>query len=453
MIEAIRNIDFLLSFIYLTVFIVIISALSKKIKNKEIRAYFFWGGVLKLISSQLYCFLYVYYYTFGDTIRFFRLGQMYKGLLTEIENLSFIEWLYMSNSSFKDYISYQIDYSYGFADSSFVINKISALFSFFTFNSFLVNTALFSLLSFAGIWSMYKVFIRLYPALYKEFAFAIVFFPSVLFWGSGLMKDTLSIGSIGFMTMCFCKVFILKEKLPVYKTFLYVILFSICSYLVLMVKTYQLLAYLSGAFVWLFYNYRDRIKNNFIRVTITPFLLASVAVVVILGLQVFSEQLNEYALENVVDTALALSYNLSKIDAGSAYDLGPMDPSLAGLLSKFPASVNVTLFRPYLFEVNNVVMLIAAFESLAVTLITGIIIYRVGLFTFIKSSFGNGILLFCFVFSFIFSFAVGISSSNFGSLVRYKIPLLPFYMSGLFILYYQVKNQPFFADLRKKKIN
>jgi hypothetical protein len=38
------------------------------------------------------------------------------------------------------------------------------------------------------------------------------------------------------------------------------------------------------------------------------------------------------------------------------------------------------------------------------------------------------------VFAIIFSFAVGITTHNFGTLVRYKIPMYPFFVSGLFIL-------------------
>jgi hypothetical protein len=34
----------------------------------------------------------------------------------------------------------------------------------------------------------------------------------------------------------------------------------------------------------------------------------------------------------------------------------------------------------------------------------------------------------------IFAFSVGFTSYNFGSLVRYKIPLMPFYYIALFIL-------------------
>jgi hypothetical protein len=49
-------------------------------------------------------------------------------------------------------------------------------------------------------------------------------------------------------------------------------------------------------------------------------------------------------------------------------------------------------------------------------------------------------LLFAFIFSLIFSFSVGISTANFGALVRYKIPALPFFVSALLILYSKYKE-------------
>ena len=57
-------------------------------------------------------------------------------------------------------------------------------------------------------------------------------------------------------------------------------------------------------------------------------------------------------------------------------------------------------------------------------------------------------LQFCLIFTLIFAFAVGISTSNFGSLVRYKIPCMPFYTAFLIILFYPPKQE---LVLRKER--
>jgi hypothetical protein len=44
-------------------------------------------------------------------------------------------------------------------------------------------------------------------------------------------------------------------------------------------------------------------------------------------------------------------------------------------------------------------------------------------------------ILMCFIFAMVFAVGVGASTANFGSLSRYKIPCMPFYMIMLLLLY------------------
>ena len=53
---------------------------------------------------------------------------------------------------------------------------------------------------------------------------------------------------------------------------------------------------------------------------------------------------------------------------------------------------------------------------------------------FTKLILTNPEVQFCLIFSLLFAFSVGFTSYNFGSLVRYKIPFMPFYYIALFIL-------------------
>jgi hypothetical protein len=60
-------------------------------------------------------------------------------------------------------------------------------------------------------------------------------------------------------------------------------------------------------------------------------------------------------------------------------------------------------------------------------------VIKVGRVKFFRS-FQDPTILFCLVFSLIFAFAVGVSTYNFGTLMRYKIPLMPFYCVGLVLI-------------------
>ena len=76
----------------------------------------------------------------------------------------------------------------------------------------------------------------------------------------------------------------------------------------------------------------------------------------------------------------------------------------------------------------------AAIEGVVSLFFTIRLLYKCGFIRFTKLIFSNPEVQFCMIFSVAFAFAVGFTSFNFGSLVRYKIPLMPFYFIALFIL-------------------
>ena len=147
-----------------------------------------------------------------------------------------------------------------------------------------------------------------------------------------------------------------------------------------------------------------------------------------------------YSVDKLSETAEITARYLTYVgesQGGSVYTLGDdFDFTLLGMLRKFPLAVNVTLFRPYLWEAYNPVMLLSALESFATLVLTVYILFQVGIGRLFRYLTARPIILFCLLFAVAFSFSVGISTYNFGSLVRYKIPMFPFYLSGLFILQY-----------------
>ncbi len=59
----------------------------------------------------------------------------------------------------------------------------------------------------------------------------------------------------------------------------------------------------------------------------------------------------------------------------------------------------------------------------------------------------NPNVLFCWVFSLTFAFAVGVSTFNFGTLARYKIPMLPFLLTALLLVLSDSKSDKKVAEL------
>ena len=70
-------------------------------------------------------------------------------------------------------------------------------------------------------------------------------------------------------------------------------------------------------------------------------------------------------------------------------------------------------------------MLLASLEGLVLMVFTIIIMFRI--IWFKVNILNSPAAWFSLVFSLTFAFAVGISTYNFGTLFRYKVPLMPFF--------------------------
>jgi hypothetical protein len=194
--------------------------------------------------------------------------------------------------------------------------------------------------------------------------------------------------------------------------------------------------------MWIFFNYSQRIKNRAQKLLVKFLFIVIVISGSLFFMQRFTRQLGRYSLEKVTQTSLNTRgwIYYSSSSEGSAYSLGEIDPTLQGTLAKFPLAVNVTLFRPYLWESKKIIMALSALEAILFLFITLKILLTVGPVKIWRTINNDATIQFCLIFSLIFAFAVGISTYNFGSLSRYKIPCLPFYVLAMMLIYY--KNKP-----------
>ena len=131
---------------------------------------------------------------------------------------------------------------------------------------------------------------------------------------------------------------------------------------------------------------------------------------------------------------------------GSHYSLGDEDFSIFGIIRKTPLAINVALFRPYLWEAHSPVMLLSAIESLIFLFMTIRLVLKTGPIRLYALAISNPVITFTLVFSLIFAFGVGFTSYNFGALVRYKIPCMPFYLITLQLFRYHAEGNKAITD-------
>jgi hypothetical protein len=268
-------------------------------------------------------------------------------------------------------------------------------------------------------------------------AYSFLFIPSVFFWGSGLLKDTIALGFLGLIVSSLHAAFI--ERKSIYINILYLV---VSIYIIGIVKSYILMALLPALSMWIFLIYRKNIKSDIIKTLSTPIFIVLILVSVVFVLQGLGNIFTKFSVDNAQKKAEDMqrwhTYVVEVMNEGegSSYNLGEIDFSPVGLMRTAPAAINVALFRPWLWEVKNPVMLLEAMESLFILVFS---IYT--LFIFIRNIpiglsviSDNPSIMFMIVFAIIFAFSVGFTSYNFGSLSRYRIPLLPFYVGAILIL-------------------
>ena len=121
--------------------------------------------------------------------------------------------------------------------------------------------------------------------------------------------------------------------------------------------------------------------------------------------------------------------------AESSFSLGiEYDGSFSSFLKMTPAAIVATFFRPFLWESKKISTMLSSVESLALMLLTLYVFLRAGPLKFLKTIFTNPMVFFCFFYSIVFAIFVGATTLNFGTLVRYKIPCMPFYIIAIFLI-------------------
>jgi hypothetical protein len=437
--------DYVTMSVYLMIIFLWAHYVQKKNQNSNPAYRFYsWGLFAKIFGAIVLGLVYTMYYKEGgDTTGYFRSSLAMVNLLFK-DPAAYFRLLagdlsYEAVSVFDattGYPGYRRDYS------AFAIIRITSLFTLAGFKNYFTTSILFAWFFYTGYWKMYLLFTRQYPQYSKALAFAILFFPSVVFWGSGILKDTVTLSLTGWFLYAFHTAFVLRQKIVVN-----VFISIISLYLILTIKAYIIVALLPGVFIWLGWSYIRRWENIVLRIFAAPFITLIFIILAMGLLSSLSGMLGEYgSMDSILQKAIITYEDHTRYTqyGEGFYDLGAFDGTLANFFSKAPQAIVAGLFRPFLWEVRNPLMLMAAIENTAFFLIMMVIVWRTGPVKTLNIAFNEPLVIFSLSFALVFAFAVGVATANFGALMRLKTPLIPFLTGALIILYYRFKeiNQP-----------
>lgn len=425
--------DFLLFPVYVALFYFLFSLQRKRLKEPHLKFYHKYAFWAKILGS--FCITIFYgYITPGDSTNlYYREGlHLYKQILNDPSN---IKWLFSAGTEFPEQlISSNSTRGYFATESNVLIIKLVAVFSFFSFGRYMIINLFFSMLAFTGLWKLFIFFNKLRPELHKMIAIAVLFFPTVVFWSSGALKDPVCMAMLGWFTFSAYSIFYKKTSIIIYTAIL-----IISAYLLVTVKPYILFAYIPFFFIFLVFVNLGHIKSYLFKFVV--FVLIAVASVVAFSSmsQKLNEEMGSLAVERLSESLVTQQTNFTRMSdrAESSFSLGVEydGESLGSLLKVAPAAINATLFRPYIWESRKISTLLSSLESLSLMIFFGIVLWKCGPLRFATTLVKDPLVMYCFFFSILFALFIGATTLNFGTLVRYKIPCMPFFLMALFLIY------------------
>jgi len=412
------------------IYIILLSFLAYLVRplvtTPETRNYFLPALWVRFFGAIMLGVLYQFYYDGGDTFNYFTHGSrwIWEAFLDD-------PWdgLHLLTTSGGTHFPETFEYSqhiwYYRDPNSYFIVRLAAFIDLFTFHTYSATALFFATFSFSGLWAMFSAVAKKYPKNVKWLAIGILFFPSVVFWGSGILKDTVTLGALGWLTWGLVEMIDLKNR----KWFIWLVL-ATSFWLILSIKVYIVICFVPIVFIWVYWDRIISVRNVILRLILAPLLLFVFATSGYMAMIQIGKTSAKYSIDNIAERAAITAYDIrygwgARTGEGSGYTLGNLEGTWLSMIQLMPQAINVSLFRPYLWEINNPLMLIAALESLFVLVCTiWLLIVKGGFVRVFRDPF----LVFCLLFVLLFAFAVGVSTFNFGTLMRYKIPLLPFYI-------------------------
>jgi hypothetical protein len=324
-------------------------------------------------------------------------------------------------------------------NDSHTIIRFNALLRLFSFGYYNVHTVVICFLSLTGLTAIYRTFAANLADKKRELLFAVFLLPSVLFWGSGVLKEGLIFFALGLLIYYTNRLFSLKA-----------ILFCLgTAFLLAFSKFYVWIAILPGLIFLLWIN-RTGVKKVFLKF----FFIIAVIATIGLNIDTFTSiqnplvtlsqkqyEFNELAYGNLTD-----ANNRPIPVAGSIIEINKLEPTLSSFIQNAPAALKNTFLRPYITELKSPMMMLAGIESLIILLILLLCLIFMKPLKDIRWEF----VIFCLSFVLIQFLIIGETTPVLGAVARYKTIALPFLVIAfLFILDKEkiAKKLPFYHKI------
>lgn len=389
-------------------------------KASVIRKHLFPALLLKIIAG--FCLGYVYHWYLNQGKGADTFGLFYDGItiakLAKQNFLKYADFIFLSDWDADQTIFQSLNIK---NPRGVIFSKWVSLFVLIAGENYWLISVFFSLLSFTGIWWLVNLLVANFPTIKLIALLSFCYWPSVVFWSSGIIKEAL-------LMFCMCSLVALfiiwVTPLPKLQAFKKVIVFlfiflPIC-YVLLILKYYYLAALLPVLFSLSLSRFVKTYKK-------------AVFIITFVGSIVFASFLHPNLHLDFIVSALVKNNQIMVAETNDTANLigfQELEVNVASLIKNVPIAIFEGWFRPYFWEDGNLWKKVMGIESLLLSILTLLAIIPPLKFT--KDPEKQLVILAVFCFCSLLLIMLTFAAPNLGNLVRYKSAFLPFALLLIF---------------------
>jgi len=441
MIQYTSAYDFIVSLLAIGIIFVIV---SNKQQTYESRYEYFSvltkATFIRIGAGLFFSYIYLIYYGDGDTV-FYYSGAGTIVNMAKKDVFAFIQLMFGERTpELRSLFDWTTGYPTYFKDANaWAVCRFTVPFYIAGLGSYWASTIIMNAVLMIPMWRFYTMLIRMYPQQRKYMAIALFYMPSLVFWSSGILKDV------------WCYVALLQLYLAVYQIFIRkkmiwksIFLYVFWAYILISIRPFMFYTAFVTTLLWIGFRWIHTIESGVVRTLAFPVIMIVMGVTIVISISELGDVAEgKYAtVDSMLEHAVIIQQDLTRTEAygENTFDIGKFDASIPSMLSKAPVAIIAGMFRPFIWEARSILMIFSGFESAFLMGFFLYLLFRTGVVGFFALVQKDAFLISSIAFAVMFGFFVGLTTANFGALVRYKIALIPFFTIVLFRIYGLIKT-------------
>lgn len=393
-----------------TFHVFLIFLIAYRIRRKEtFPERLFWPSLLlKLLAGISLGLLYAYYYPVGDTFGYFKDASILASVAIE-DFPAYMRFLFF-NQGLEHFFTFD-------EPRAIFLTKITSVFSIVTRNNYWIISLYFSLISFLSAWFLVKTINRNVSSVKTPSVIAFLLLPSIVFWTSGLIKESLAVAALYFLVAFFLKIWF-NEKLRT----LHFVMAVVSLWVFWNLKYYFMAVFLPVACTTLLYKLIGRkwpVRSAGFEIVVwSAILIFPLFLITFLHPNFYPERfLDVIVLNNK-------AYNLLSSPVDLVHFIN-LHADFRSIVQNAPWALFSGLFRPLFWEAGTILQFLAGMEN------TLLLCFFLAALTQIKrylTSPHRVLVLALLVYVTLLCILITLSAPNFGTLSRYRAGYLSFFV-------------------------